>query len=93
MANEQHIENLNRIRDINGKLPAYAWPGGYPIYYLAHDNGVLCAKCANNYTPERDNPEQLEAIAYDVNWESEAVFCEHCGKKIESAYGETESGS
>lgn len=24
---------------------AYAWPGGYPIYYVTRDGGVLCPDC------------------------------------------------
>ena len=26
----------------SGKLMAYAWPGGYPLYYVCKDGGVLC---------------------------------------------------
>ena len=33
--------------DEHGKLPAYAWPGGYPLYYLCADGGILCPQCAN----------------------------------------------
>jgi hypothetical protein len=80
--------NINDIRMSDGKLPAYAWPGGYPLYYLAKDNGVLCPKCANEFTPDRDNDEQLEPVAYDVNWEDDSLYCEHCNARIESAYGE-----
>lgn len=72
----------------NGNLPAYAWPGGYPIFYLAKDNGVLCPECANAFKPERDNADQLEPIAADVNYEDSALYCEHCNKRIESAYAE-----
>jgi hypothetical protein len=75
----------------DGTLPAYAWPGGYPLFYLAHDNGVLCPKCANEYTPERDNEDQLKPIAADVNYEDSALFCEHCNQRIESAYAEDEA--
>ena len=82
--------SINDIRMDNGKLPAYAWPGGYPMFYLAKDNGVLCPKCANEFMPDRDNDEQLEPVAYDVNWEDSALYCEHCNERIESAYGEDE---
>jgi hypothetical protein len=80
--------NLSDMRMSDGKLPAYAWPGGYPIYYLAADNGVLCPKCANDYKPGRDTQEQLEPVAYGVNWEDSELFCEHCNTRIESAYAE-----
>ena len=74
----------------DGKLPSYAWPGGYPVYYLAPDNGVLCPKCANEYRPERDNREQLEPVTADVNWENSSLFCDNCNARIESAYAEDE---
>lgn len=77
-------------RDSNGALPAYAWPGGYPIFYLAADNGVLCPKCTNDYAEGRDTEEQLKPIAADINWEDETMFCDHCSTQIESAYGGNE---
>ena len=80
--------SVELLRDNNGKLPAYAWPGGYPIYYLASDDAVLCPKCANEYTSERDNESQLAPVASDINWEDAQLFCEHCNARIESAYGE-----
>jgi len=84
--------NIAEIRDEKtGKLPTYVWPGGYPMFYLAKDNGVLCPKCANEFTPERDNDEQLEPVAYDVNYEDPQLFCEHCNTRIESAYAEDET--
>lgn len=75
----------------NGKLPAYAWPGGYPIFYLAEDNGVLCPTCANEYTPERDNESQLKPKFADINYEDIDLYCEHCNKQIEPAYGASAS--
>ena len=79
---------LSEIRQSDGKLPAYAWPGGYPIVYMAEDNGILCPKCANEYVPERDNQDQLRAVAYFVHYEGPAEQCENCNVLIESAYGE-----
>jgi hypothetical protein len=77
--------SLNNIRLKDGTLPAYAWPGGYPVFYLATDNGVLCPKCANEYVPGRDNDAQLMPVAFGVNWEDPNLFCEHCNTRIESA--------
>ena len=76
---------------VNGELPRYAWPGGYPMYYLAADNGVLCPTCANKFDSERDNATQLEPIAYDINYEDALLYCENCNKRIESAYAEDEA--
>jgi len=81
---------LDDMRLENGQLPAFAWPGGYPVYYLAKDDGVLCPKCANAFNPATDNDEQLEPVAADVNWEDNSLYCEHCNARIESAYAEDE---
>jgi hypothetical protein len=33
---------LQEIKDQNeGKIPSHAWPGGYPLYYITKDGGVL----------------------------------------------------
>jgi hypothetical protein len=82
------MTTLSEIRQADGKLPAYAWPGGYPIVYLAKDNGILCPTCANAYTPDRDNQDQLEPVAYFVHYEGPAEQCENCNATIESAYGD-----
>ena len=82
--------NVNEMRQSDGRLAAYAWPGGYPMFYLAKDDGVLCPTCANLFNPKRDNDEQLQAVAYDVNWEDPYLFCENCNERIESAYAEDE---
>jgi hypothetical protein len=72
-------------------LPAFAWPGGYPIYYVFADGGVCCPKCANrNITDidaERCNSHGGWALcAYDVNYEDADLTCDHCHKLIDAAY-------
>ena len=69
----------------DGKLPAYAWPGGYPIYYLDAENCLLCPDCAS-----REEEYTEETVAYGINWEDNYAYCEDCNKHIESAYGEEE---
>lgn len=72
------------------KLPAYAWPGGYPLFYLDSENAVLCPICAELFCKE-DGQWSTDVIDYDVHWEGEDMQCEHCYKAIESAYGPVES--
>jgi hypothetical protein len=72
---------------------AYAFPGGYPRYFITDDGDCLSFKAAF------DNQERIaEAIetndrtgwrveACDVNWEN-LIYCCHTGKRIESAYNE-----
>ena len=81
------MANLAEIRDSKGNLPAFAWPGGYPVVYMAKDNGIHCPKCANDYKAGRDNQEQLESVAYFIHYEGPAEQCEHCNALIDSAYG------
>ena len=76
-------EDMKRILDDNGKLPQWAWPGGYPMFYLDGENNVLCTKCAN------ENDEFSSPIsACDANWEDPDMYCDHCSTRIESAYAE-----
>lgn len=74
-------------------LDSFAWPGGYPLYYLCTDGGVLCPDCANREIALIDeaikNPgcdKQWELIGVDINYEDTSLYCDHCSKQIESAY-------
>lgn len=72
----------------------YAWPGGYPRYFVCADGEALSFKAAR---AERRNI--LQALAYndtrsgwfvvgvDVNWEDELV-CAHSGERIDPAYAD-----
>ena len=90
----QRIESL---RMDNGKLPAYAWPGGYPIFYIAADNGTICPECANGedgsecQNPDCQDDKQWALVVYGVNYEDDCLYCDHCNRHIESAYGETDN--
>lgn len=73
------------------ELPAYSWPGGYPIIYLTKSADVLCAECATKEIRawmygESDDP----PIAYDAYFEGPSEFCADCNREIESAYGDPE---
>ena len=74
----------------------YAWPGGYPLYFIMDDCEALCFECAR-----KEKSRICTAISekercgwtvkhVDVNWESTDLYCCHCSKPIESAYGETQ---
>jgi hypothetical protein len=63
-------------------LPSVTFPGGYPLYYLDAGGKVLCPECA------RENDEYSEDLTdYDINWEDDSLYCDHCSESIESAYG------
>lgn len=37
---------LDEWKGEDGKLLAFAWPGGYPIAYTLPNGDTLCPKCA-----------------------------------------------
>ena len=69
----------------------WAWPGGYPLYYICKDGGVLCADCANDnikLTSAPDADDQWTIVARDINWEDAGLTCDHCNKAVGSAYAD-----
>lgn len=73
-------------RDESGKLIAYAFPGGYPVYYLDREDSVLCPDCANALVPA-----EQKGLVAALHEEGEPLSCDECGKTIESAYGAPEA--
>jgi len=76
----------------SSKLEGYAWPGGYPLFYITQDGGALCPDCAREaesegLTSDPDDP-QWYIIACQTNLENTTLYCDHCNKHIESAYGD-----
>jgi hypothetical protein len=97
--------------EVNRKpVDAYAWPGGYPLYYLTEDCAALCPECvnreidlidqakphlvqwSNGRTWMRSDDPKWNIVAVMVNWEDASMYCDHCNRPIESAYGEDEDG-
>ena len=82
---------LAEIRDENGQLPTYAWPGGYPIVYVMNDGEVLCPQCANdpsNPVHETGEADGWRIEGYEIFWEGPPEQCAHCYREIDSAYGD-----
>lgn len=83
-------------RNDKGEFDKYAWPGGYPIFYLAADSGVFCPDCANKEQLVKDadsqpgypDLDQWRIVAADINYENPDLYCDNCSKRIESAYAE-----
>ena len=69
-------------RDSKGQLPAYAWPGGYPVLYLDNLNDTLCPECANKTS---------DVAECFVHYEGPAEECAECGDLVASAYGDPEA--
>jgi hypothetical protein len=82
-----------RLADRLSSSP-YAWPGGYPLFAITHDGAALCHHCCKT---ERDSigtttgSDGWGVVAIEGNWEDPDLYCDHCGTRIESAYGEADS--
>jgi hypothetical protein len=73
---------------IKREWPAYAWPGGYPLYYITADSGVLCPECANkNLRLTLGDDPQWQIVACEINYEEECLTCDNCYTVIKPAYG------
>ena len=88
---------INNVQDFESALKngPYAWPGGYPLFFIAEDGGVLSFKAAEEEQAEireaiqdDDTGSGWRVVAVDINYEDTALFCDHTGIIIESAYGE-----
>lgn len=82
---------LDSMRDDAGKLPAYAWPGGYPLLYVLDDGESLCSDCVNdpsNPIHEGGEPDGWRLEGCEIHWEGSPATCAHCGRETPSAYGE-----
>jgi len=81
-------------RDDDGRLSAFAWPGGYSINYLTADGGILCATCARSadsrgLTTDAHDP-QWFIVGPFIHWEGEPLYCDDCYAALESEYGPIE---
>jgi hypothetical protein len=82
--------------DFDSALDAgpYAWPGGYPLFFVMDDGAALsfAAATANAETIrdsiETDSRDGWRPAGVRVNYEDSALYCDHTGARIESAYGE-----
>ena len=88
---------VGALKDVLEQGP-YAWPGGYPVFFIAADGEALSFQAVQDnlalVKEATDNPgsdPQWEVVGYDVNWEDENMYCAHTNKKIECAYPNEES--
>jgi hypothetical protein len=74
--------------DVEGELPYYAWPGGYPIIYVDGWDEQLCPECANKAMREQNEDSFSEDLPTDwyIHYEGASKFCYECNTEIESAY-------
>ena len=66
----------------------YAWPGGYALFAMCSDGGLLCPACCeenkNEIEADNDNPRSDWHIVGIVTAEilEEPEQCVHCGREL-----------
>ena len=70
----------------------YAWPGGYPRFFITSDGAALSFAAAK---AERRNiiasiahrtNDGWRIVGCDINWEDQQLYCDHTNARIEPAY-------
>lgn len=73
---------------------AFAWPGGYPLFFITSDGAALSFEAVKEnfrsviYAMRNRQDDGWRVMGCDVNWEDPDLYCDHTGKRIESAYAE-----
>ena len=88
---------INTIHDFRRAMRngAYAWPGGYPLYFVTSDGAALsfdAAKQNRRYILQaiaHRNDRTWRIVGVDINWEDDTLYCDDTGARIPSAYGDS----
>ena len=85
------------LLDIKRQLRSgpYAWPGGYPVYFVTSDGAALSFKAVRaewrNIVSAHltaDTHCGWHIAGADINWEDSNLYCDHTNERIESAYAD-----
>lgn len=83
------IRNTKELRATirNGK---YSQFGGYPLFLYASDGDTLCFDCVEKdyKSLAHDYNGNTAIVGCEINYEDQHMYCAHCNKQIESAYGD-----
>ncbi len=79
----------------------YAWPGGYPIYFVTHTGDALAFETVKANLKAvmraiqqgRGGDSDWRVTGCEINWEDGDLTDAHTGKRIESAYAEVEDNA
>lgn len=96
---------INTVADLDKAIDdgPYAWPGGYPMYFITCDGDALShqtvmeeydiiTESIQDYEADNSVPcDGWRVIASDINWEDPELYDGHTGDRIESAYAEDDA--
>tara|TARA_R100001530_G_scaffold135198_1_gene111825 strand:+ start:937 stop:1305 length:369 start_codon:yes stop_codon:yes gene_type:complete len=92
----RHHTHIKNVADFKATLRAgpFAWPGGYPLYFITSDGGALSFKTAREefnliaQTIADKANDGWQVIGCEINYEDDSLYCDHSSERIESAYGD-----
>jgi hypothetical protein len=92
----RHHREIRTVADLKATLRAgeWAWPGGYPLYFVTSDGGALSfdtvkAELFNViWEIQTETDGGWRVVGCDINYEDGDLVCDHSGDPIESAYGD-----
>lgn len=88
---------IKTVSDLKAAIRSgpYAWPGGYPCYFIATDGEALSfeavrknVRLAMREVQHPAHRQEWRVIGFEVNWEDANLFCAHTNARIESAYAD-----
>ena len=86
---------IHNMAELKATLRAggYAWPGGYPLYFLCQDGSALSFstvrkefKLVVDAMQDPDLRNDWRVVACDVNWEDGDLYDAHTSERIAPAY-------
>ena len=91
-----HHRTIDSVADLKATLRAgeFAWPGGYPLYFITSDGGALSFESVRAelyqviYSIRHQISDGWRVVACEVNYEDTDLYCDHSGKRIAYAYSD-----
>lgn len=91
--NTRPVSALQNVKALL-RFGPYAWPGGYPVYFITADGAALSHDAVRQRWREvvADHLDGYSSgwliIGAAVNYEDADLRCDHTGEPIPSAYGD-----
>jgi len=88
-----YINSISDFRAIYRNGP-FAWPGGYPMYFITDDGAALSWQSAQRNrrlileSIAQGSKDGWRVVAAEINWEDAELYCDDTGERIQSAYAE-----
>ena len=82
---------IKTVEDLDGVLGS----SGYPFFFITDDGGVLSEEAVEANREEideairtKDSTGGWRVVGVEINYEDDALYCDHTGERIQSAYAE-----